>query len=250
MGDISAWWATVPQVTKWQISLHGGFTLAASFGLISVERLLLSFDAVFRYLQVWRIFTCFFLWKLSFHFMFQLYFLYRHSRSLEEDDFRGRPADYLTMILFNSILLLLLGFLLNLPVLSGSIVMSIIYVWSRKHPEAPMTFMFGIRFKALYLPWVMTGFGLLTGSNPIPDLLGIVVGHAYIFVADILPNTHHVTLIRTPQWLTNLLPPGPRTVAGVYGDVGQFAAPGQVDPPRYQWGAGYQLGRGDGAHAD
>lgn len=48
--------------------------------------------------------------------------------------------------------------------LGPALIRVIIYLWSRKNPEVPMTFMFGLRFKGAQLPWVMAGFNLLTGN--------------------------------------------------------------------------------------
>jgi hypothetical protein len=43
--------------------------------------------------------------------------------------------------------------------------------------------------RAPYLPWVLLGFSFLLGSfSPGVDLLGILVGHIYIFFQDVAPN--------------------------------------------------------------
>lgn len=140
------------------------------------------------------------------------------------------------------------AFFLGFPVLSGALVMSILYVWSRRHPDVPMTFMFGFRFQSVYLPWVLLGFSLLMGGNPLPEACGVAAGHSYHFFADIFPRTHGTSFIVTPLWLQRLLPPGPRVVAGVHGPVQQFPPAGQPqqrqgDGGGYDWGQGYHLGQ-------
>ena len=51
--------------------------------------------------QVWRLFTNFFFFgAIGLDFFFHMFFLVRYCRMLEEGSFRGRPADFLLMLLF------------------------------------------------------------------------------------------------------------------------------------------------------
>ena len=60
----------------------------------------------------------------------------------------------------------------------------------------------GFGFKAWHLPFVLLAFGVLLGANPMLDILGILVGHLYHFLSDILPNTHYrYDILKCPQWL-------------------------------------------------
>ncbi len=51
----------------------------------------------------------------------------------------GGPADYAFMIAFGMSVMLLLGWLLELPLLGYSLVFMIIYVWSRKFADRPVS---------------------------------------------------------------------------------------------------------------
>jgi len=93
-----------------------------------------------------------------------------------------------------------------MPILGMSLIMLILYVWSRKNPNLPMTFMFGIRFQSFYFPWVLVGFSVLMGGFPLPELMGILVGHVYYYLEDIYPNTGGSRLLKTPQLLYGLFP--------------------------------------------
>ena len=42
--------------------------------------------------------------------------------------------------------------------------MMIIAYWARKNPDGIVRFMFGLQFKAAYLPWVMLAFEILLGA--------------------------------------------------------------------------------------
>ncbi len=45
-----------------------------------------------------------------------------------------------------------------------SMIMMIIAYWARKNPDGIVRFMFGLQFKAAYLPWVMLAFEILLGT--------------------------------------------------------------------------------------
>jgi Derlin-2/3 len=42
---------------------------------------------------------------------------------------------------------------------------------------------------------------VLMGGSPLPELIGILVGHIYFFLDEIYPNTGGPRLIKTPQIL-------------------------------------------------
>jgi Derlin-2/3 len=55
-----------------------------------------------------------------------------------------------------------------------------------------------LAFSAPYLPWVLLGFSLLLGHDVQADMLGIVVGHLYYFLEDVLPA---VSVARGWRWV-------------------------------------------------
>lgn len=91
--------------------------------------------------------TCFFFNKFSLNFAFNVYFLYRNSIQLENEVFHGQPADYMFFHLFTSGIQLAAASIFSLYVLSDGLLLSIAYLWSQHHRDAPVSFMFGIRFK-------------------------------------------------------------------------------------------------------
>ena len=123
---------------------------------------------------------------------------------LEQHTFAGRIADFVWMVL------LCVGVLLPIPVLVPSIqipffgpslVFTLLYLWSRENPNANTSIMGMITMKAFYLPWGMLGMGLVMGQDPVPDLLGILAGHLYYFLAVLHPRTGGRRWIRTPEWV-------------------------------------------------
>lgn len=249
MADIQAWWKRVPPVTKTLAATSLGLTLAVNFRLMPAHRVIYDASMAFQHWQLWRPLTALFVWPLGFGFLVEMFMLLRHSQQLEQVEFLGRTADYLWMLLLALPPLWLGAWLFRLPLLGASFVMVILYVWARKFPEENMTFMFGLRFKSKYLPWVLLAFHVLMGGSPWADVLGIAVGHLYWFAVDVLPHTHNLRLVKTPGWLTRFVPnAGP---AGIrFADGGfdprplQARPPEPYDPRRHNWGVGHQLGGG------
>ncbi len=75
---------------------------------------------------------------------------------------------------------------------------------------------------------MIVGIRLILGNNIIPALLGIVVGHAYYFVVDVLPTTHGKIILRTPSFLITWLGDGFQGSG-----VQRYAPPGATVPPAY-----------------
>jgi len=234
-GEIENWWNSLPLITKWLFTLSFVITLGANFSLLSFHLLLLDFEDITKRFEIWRLITAFlFHGKLGFPFLINMMFLVRYGSSVEKDIFLNEPADYLWMLIIGGVLLLIPGYLVPLKILGMGLIMMIIYYWSRKNPDIGMSFIFGFRFQAFYFPWVLIGFRILLGGSPISEICGVVVGHIYYFLTDILPNSNQGRrLIVTPQFLKEWLP-GPNA---------RIQRPGEGPrQPGFNWGRGYALG--------
>ncbi|KAM9178668.1 derlin-2-like isoform 2-T2 [Mergus octosetaceus] len=101
----------VPAVTRAYTTACVLTTAAVQLELLTPFQLYFNPDLIFRKLQVWRLVTNFlFFGPLGFSFFFNMIFLYRYCRMLEEGSFRGRTADFVFMFLFG-------GFLMTAPFL-------------------------------------------------------------------------------------------------------------------------------------
>merc|ERR1711964_825805 len=85
-----------------------------------------------------------------------------------------------------------------------AMVFYLMYIWSRKEPHVQVTF-YGFGFKAWHLPFVLMAVGLLMGGAPMFDILGILVGHVYHFMADIVPEVYDFELLKCPSFLYTLM---------------------------------------------
>ncbi|XP_072207117.1 derlin-3 isoform X2 [Excalfactoria chinensis] len=178
-------------------------TTAAVLEFITPFQLYFNPDLIFRKLQIWRLITNFlFFGPLGFSFFFNMIFLYRYCRMLEEGSFRGRTADFVFMFLFGGFLMTLFGLFASLFFLGQAFTIMLVYVWSRRNPYIRMNFFGLLNFQAPFLPWVLMGFSLLLGNSIIIDLLGIAVGHIYYFLEDVFPNQPGgKKLLLTPSFL-------------------------------------------------
>lgn len=179
----------IPAVTRAYTTACLLTTAAVQLELITPFQLYFNPDLIFRKLQIWRLVTNFlFFGPLGFSFLFNMIFLYRYCRMLEEGSFRGRTADFVFMFLFGGLLMTLFGLFASLFFLGQAFTIMLVYVWSRRNPYIRMNFFGLLNFQAPFLPWVLMGFSLLLGNSILIDLLGIAVGHIYYFLEDVFPN--------------------------------------------------------------
>mmetsp|Transcript_41008 Transcript_41008/g.57096 ORF Transcript_41008/g.57096 Transcript_41008/m.57096 type:complete len:248 (+) Transcript_41008:138-881(+) len=246
MSDPKLWWDGLPLVTK---TFFGGMfavTVAANFGILPPMMLILDFDLVWRRFQVWRLFTSvFFYGKLGFPFLTWLYFLYSYSLRLEQEHFSRRTADYIYAVLIVWMVMLVIGYVFDLMLINVPMILAIVYIWSSANQELIVNFWFGITFQAMYFPWVLLAFGILTGqSNGMPELMGIFAGHCYFFLKTKYPRDFGgPDLLETPQFLRNLFPEEERERARSFGVPPGARAGNDGGAPRFGgWGQGRRLG--------
>ncbi|KNC80862.1 hypothetical protein SARC_06789 [Sphaeroforma arctica JP610] len=175
-------------------------------------------------------------------------FLYQYSKLLETETYEGKPADYLWLLIVNSSLLIIFGFLWPLRVLSISLLLSLVYVWCQLNKDTVVSFFFGLRFKAQYFPWVLMGFNILMGGYPLLEFIGVMIGHSFWFITYYFPENNGWSPLPTPEFLREYFPDR-RLISGTHGapvDRGatfeQRAAAGNVRQRGYDWGAGQALG--------
>ncbi|XP_061657543.1 derlin-2 isoform X14 [Syngnathoides biaculeatus] len=179
----------IPLVTRAYTTACVLTTAAVQLEIITPFQLYFNPDLILRNYQVWRLITNFlFFGPVGFNFLFNMIFLYRYCRMLEEGSFRGRTGDFVFMFLFGGFLMTVFGTFVSLVFLGQAFTIMLVYVWSRRNPNVRMNFFGLLNFQAPFLPWVLMGFSLLLGNSIIIDLLGIAVGHVYFFLEDVFPN--------------------------------------------------------------
>ncbi|KAK9913986.1 hypothetical protein M0R45_037785 [Rubus argutus] len=200
-------------------------TTAYYLGLISPGSIYLNYGLVFKHFQVWRVFTnFFFLGPFSFPFAMELFIIEKYGVSLERGPFDKRTADYVWMLIFGAMSLLMMSFVPYLlsPFMGSSVVFMIVYVWSREFPNARISIYGLVSLKGFYLPYAMLAFNLLLGNPLKPDILGMVAGHLYYFLTVLHPLAGGKFMLKTPLWV--------HRIVAYWGEGTQINAPVQSNP--------------------
>ncbi|KAM5557022.1 derlin-1.1-like [Rosa sericea] len=200
-------------------------TTAFTLQLVSAQSIYLDYGLVFKHFQVWRLFTnFFFLGPFSLPFAMEIYIIAKYGVSLERGPFDKRTADYVWMLIFGAMSLLVMSVVPFLwsPFMGTSVVFMIVYVWSREFPNARISVYGLVSLKGFYLPYVMLAFNVLVGNPLKPDMLGIVAGHLYYFLTVLHPLAGGKFVLKTPLWV--------HRVVAYWGEGTQVNAPVQSSP--------------------
>ena len=238
-----AWWATIGIVTKVLMIISIFTTASFSFGFISPYSFTIDWSSFVWNLQLWRpITSMLFLGKFGFPWLINIAMMVMYLRKHEDEDFQGRTADLVWMIFILCASLHFVAFFLGLPLVSHAFSMSLVWIFCKRHEDAQLKIMsFAVR--ASLFPWAMTAFHLILGQDWFSDVVGIVGGHVYFFLADILPKTHNITLIRTPALLYQWFPKKQLTAFSVHAPpIHRAFAENGAGP--HTWGTGRTLGGG------
>ncbi|CAO3599604.1 unnamed protein product [Absidia cylindrospora] len=249
--EFSRWYNGLPPVTKTIMTMTVVFTIGSGVRLISPDRLYLIWPLVLKKLQLWRMVTTFYTSSLSLEFVFNLYFMYTYSTRLETDVFQGQTADYVYFLIFNSAIQLLLDmFFHNVILLTGAVVPTIIYLWSKHFGDQQVSFMFGFRFKAIFLPWVLAGYEYIASGGAIPygTLYGMASAHLYYYLKTIYPANGGRHYLTTPGFLQRAFPPTvgmrPSSGAGYVWPSNQQQRQQEQQQRSSLMGGGHNWGRG------
>ena len=200
----------LPTITKVWFVGSVIMTAAVSFGLVHPQSIAFVWPYIWNKFEIWRFLTCFlFLGKFSLGFLFQIMMLVNFSWGYETAPFRtdgghgdGTSADYAFALIFLASIHLVIGYLIQAPLLGQFMLYSITYIWSRKHPNEVVSLMFGIKCTGLYLPWYFMAFSICLGNSIAPHLIAVFVGHIFYYVTQIKP------MLNCPQFLHDIFDDG------------------------------------------
>ncbi|XP_059461127.1 derlin-1.1-like [Corylus avellana] len=200
-------------------------TAAFSLGLYDPSRISLEYGLVIKSFQVWRLLTnFFFLGPFSLPFAFRLLIIAKYGVSLERGPFDKRTADYVWMLIFGALSLLVMAAVPYLwsEFMGVSLVFMMVYIWGREFPNARINVYGLVSFKGFYLPWTMLAVDLLLDNPLMPDILGIVAGHLYYFLTVLHPLAGGKYVFKTPYLVYKLV--------AYWGEGTQINSPVQRDP--------------------
>lgn len=208
MSSPAEFYKSLPPITKGYLTACVVATAAFHLGIYHPAHIALVYKLVFSNFQVWRLFTnFFFLGKFSMNFGIRLLMIARYGVQLEKGPFERRTADFLWMMIFGALSLLVLSAIpmLSSPFLGISLVFMLLYLWSREFPNAQVNIYGLVALKAFYLPWAMLALDVIFGSPIVPDLMGIIAGHIYYFLTVLHPLAGGKNILKTPSWIHKLV---------------------------------------------
>ncbi|EPQ53682.1 DER1-domain-containing protein [Gloeophyllum trabeum ATCC 11539] len=243
----------IPPVTRFLCGSTLAVSLPVMLQIVSPYTVIFVKPLVMKRLQVWRVFTSFFLGSSGINFIFDLAMLYRNSDALESTHFPGRSADYAWQLLLTACGILALNIPLGSFVHTRPLLLALTYLGSALAPPGAQTSFFGlITFPIQYLPYALAALDLIMGgpAAAAQSVTGLVAGHAWwylIFGGGAGPSTR--SLGSAPGWLKKLLGQRDGVATRLAGTTGGGV---HVIPPRtrqpvqetggHRWGAGHRLG--------
>ncbi|THX10827.1 putative membrane protein [Aureobasidium pullulans] len=231
-GDLGAlpleqWFFEMPVCTRWWTTATVVTGLLVQCHVLTPFQLFYSFRAVFvrsqvclipptsspsissitdSKLQYWRLFTTFiYFGPLSLNLLFHIFFIQRYARMLEES--AQSQAHFTWMLAYAATTLLCLAPLVSVVFLGSILSSTLVYIWSRRHPDVQLSFLGLFIFRAPFLPWVMIALSVVMhGQWPKDELCGIAVGHVWYFFNDIYPANHNGSRpLDPPLWWQRLI---------------------------------------------
>mmetsp|Transcript_9459 Transcript_9459/g.18226 ORF Transcript_9459/g.18226 Transcript_9459/m.18226 type:complete len:228 (+) Transcript_9459:5054-5737(+) len=203
MSSIEDWFKSLPPFTRYYLVGALATTTLATFGILDLYLIYYDLERILGHFEVWRLLSNFlFFGKFGMGFFFSLVMLCHFGRQLETHaSFRNNYADFVWCIAFLVLSLIIAGVFVTLPWLGSSLMFGMLYVWSRKDPEVIVNFWFGFQFKAIQFPFVLIVFRLLMGGTIIDDVAGLLAGHMYYYLKEVLPREYGYKPLETPEFV-------------------------------------------------
>jgi len=258
----------IPPVTRFLCASSLAITIPVLMNILPPYKVVFVKELVIKRLEIWRLWSSFFLGSGGINYIFEFVMLYRTSEQLESGQYLRRSADYAYQLLVAGLSIIAVSTPLQPFIFTRPLLMCLTYLSSALAPLGAQTSLMGlVTFPVSYLPYVMIGLDLLMGGAGAAALsiAGAVVGHFWywgIWNARQGASVAEGVLAswgRAPRWMkwlvgeTGTLPPPADGVGASAGGV-------RVIPPRrnlptggnspgaggstsgYNWGRGRSLG--------
>uniref|UniRef100_A0A7S4P9X3 Derlin n=1 Tax=Paramoeba aestuarina TaxID=180227 RepID=A0A7S4P9X3_9EUKA len=204
---LGEWYLEIPIITRAYMTVCTAIAVAVTLNVLSPIDLCLSFPLVYEKGEYYRILTNFTYFEgLGINFFIHIHFVYTYFRRSEQHSYHRNTADFVAMVLFGACILLVASYFLEVLFLSLPLMYYVLYIWCRRNPYEHMHVLGVMPVPAPYLPYlfVLVSYAL---DNPIhDDVLGILTGHTFWFLADIVPKLTGYPVLKTPGFLKALFP--------------------------------------------
>ncbi|KAJ7222055.1 Der1-like family-domain-containing protein [Mycena haematopus] len=172
----------IPPVTRFVCISCLSVSLSVMGGLVSGYKVIYTYKSAFEQLQIWRVYTSFFLGSSGINYIFELVMLYRTMDQLESGPFARRSADLAWQLFAAGVGIMITSIPMNSMLFFRPFLLCIAYVGSALAPAGTMTSIMGlIHLPIKYLPYIMLGMDLLMfGPGAVAaSLPGALIGHLW-----------------------------------------------------------------------
>ncbi|KAJ2056980.1 hypothetical protein GGI17_005892 [Coemansia sp. S146] len=202
--QLASWYASVPVVTRALVTATITTTIAARLRVINPFTLGLYWPLIWNKFHIWRLLTGFFVHKFNvslFNIIVMSIMLYQYTVDLERGEFAGRTADFAWFIVFCMGAMSAVTWLTQTMCLAEGVLIAVITLWSLHRQEQIVSFYFGFKFPARYLPYVTIAFEYVLdhGTIPFGMVYGWMAAHLYYYLSVDLPSQGGLNYIPTPQ---------------------------------------------------
>ena len=216
MDDLKTFYFQMPPITRYYLtSIFITATIATYFKSLQIliYYIFLDYELVLKSFQIWRLFTnIFFIGWFSTSFLFFVVIIYMNFKNQEQTAITLRAyATFIMMIVYLLIFLNIInifsskifGFKVGFT-LAQQLILSFIYINSKREPQKIVTLYF-FRMKNCYFPYALILLNIVSGGGIYDNIIGIIAGNAYYVLADVLPVSKNLKLLKTPKFLVDLL---------------------------------------------
>ena len=216
MDDLKTFYFQMPPITRYYLtSIFITATIATYFKSLQIliYYIFLDYELALKSFQIWRLFTnVFFIGGFSTSFLFFVVMIYMNFKNQEQTVITLRAyATFIMMIVYLLIFLNIInifsskifGFKVGFT-LAQQLILSFIYINSKREPQKIVTLYF-FRMKNCYFPYALILLNIVSGGGIYDNIIGIIAGNAYYVLADVLPVSKNLKLLKTPKFLVDLL---------------------------------------------
>jgi Derlin-2/3 len=209
MPSVEEWYKGLPPVTRNYFTIAMGTTVVCSLGALDAKWIYLDYNLIFKKFEIWRLASnVAFFGNFGISTMIQLYLLVTYVGHTETKVFERSNrgiADFLFMLLFVTLLMLLGNYILGLGLffLGSPLVFSCIHVFCRSDPYRIIK-LYGFDLQAWKFPFILCVVQMLMGGSIMSNIVGIVCGHVYFFFTKVIPVKYGRHFLATPEFLYRL----------------------------------------------
>ncbi|KAJ7753833.1 Der1-like family-domain-containing protein [Mycena metata] len=182
MNDFAAEIRKIPPVTRVVCISSLAVSLSVMGAVVSGYTVIYTYKLAFERLQIWRLYTSFFLGSGGINYIFGMRIVSRTMDQLESGPYARKSADFAWQLFAASVAIMITSLPVGSAVFFRAFLLCICYLGSSLAPVGSMTSIMGlVQLPIKYLPYIMLGMDLVMGGPGAVAvaLPGAVVGHLW-----------------------------------------------------------------------